>query len=161
MNGSSGFSHVCLRRALATATYAFLTCALICSATTGARAVDSSPQPDETPCPMATPSTFHLSYPDRVPISPESAENFEHYNQDGHGSMLVTTRWDGSVKTLVPPTLDIDAQLNDVLRQFARKISVTPTIACGVTTSVLLVQFAVPSGKVSVIQMHAPGDTDK
>jgi len=150
-----------LRAAFAAATGAVLTIGLICAATLEARALDASPQPDETPCPMATPSTFHLSYPDRVPISPESAENFEHYNQDGHGSMLVITRWDGSVKAVVPPTLDIDSQLNDVLRQFARKIAVTPTIACGLTTSVLMVQFAVPSGKISVTQMHAPGDTDK
>jgi hypothetical protein len=161
MNGSSSFARLRLRRAFATVAGTFLTVGLICAATIEARAVGTTPQADETPCPMATPSTFHLSYPDRVPISPESAENFEHYNQDGHGSMLVTTRWDGSVKALVPPTLDIDAQLNDVLRQFARKISVTPSIECGVTTSILLVQFAVPSGKITVVQMHAPGDTDK
>ncbi len=117
--------------------------------------VAAPPAPRATACTVATPSSFVVTWPQKIAISRKSAANFVRYNQDGYGSLLVAIQYDGGVRTIVTPTSDIDADLRAVLGAFARKFTIRPRIACGLPAGLFLVQFSVPDGFIRATQIHA------
>ena len=100
------------------------------------------------PCAVAPQSALTLSVPTEVHITRGSAENFVRYNHDGNGSLLVIVNEDGTTKPLVPPTKDIDGELRSTLVDFAKHVSISPTVMCTNAAAILLVRFDVPSGRI-------------
>ncbi len=133
---------------------------LIAGLGASALANDQSPRSARPACGMATPTTIDIAWPSRIAMSGQSATNFERFNPDGHGSLLVITHYDGSIKTIIPPTQDIDDNLHAVLEAFAHNVILTPTVACGAPAGLFLVRFDVPSGRISHVQLHANQPAD-
>ncbi len=117
---------------------------------------ESEPSAQRTPCAVATPKDVFLDLPHRIVISDDSISNFERHNADGYGSMIIMTHYDGSVRTIIAPTADIDAKLHAVLDRFARSVVSKPIVACGLASAILMVHFAVPSGAISAAEIHPP-----
>lgn len=114
-----------------------------------------SPEPSATAtaCVVPTPSAVAVSGPKRITISQASVANFEVYNHDGYGSLIVIVHFDGTVRALVPPTRDIDPDLRMVLEALAKDVHENPTIACGVASAIVLIRFTVPDGRISYIPL--------
>jgi hypothetical protein len=109
-----------------------------------------------TPCQVATPSAVTIYWPRRITIPPNAAANFKRYNGTGYGSLIVVTRYDGSVMPLIPAVPEINPALRTVLNDFAHELGSRPTVACGKPTGVFVVRFYVPSGRIYHFEIPPP-----
>jgi hypothetical protein len=119
--------------------------------------VGPTPDPGGTMCPGEVNAERHVSGPERVAVSAESAAYFKAHNQRAYVLFVLAVRLDGKAAIQIPTNQDIDAPLRAALVTYTQALTIVPAIpGCARPGAIMLGHAAIPDGAVTFTMQMVP-----